>query len=165
MPGDIIVPASTVAGALRLRPDQLHYELDGDALQWLKTLPEAVEDGDKLYVVIHEDQEKPYYIMQIQEDGTHSLLWRTDHLGEDTYTALRRMRFIPINKRLDEIERQEEKDALDQAEAEREDLYERIGGPMYHMLHRYGFSHGGKAMNAPLRNPTARRARAHGQKP
>lgn len=160
MPGDIHVPASAVAGVLRLRPDQLRYELDGATLQWLKTLPEAVEDGDKLFVVIHEDQEKPFYIMQTHDDGAISLLWRTDHLGEDTYTALRRMRQIPLSKRLDEIERQEEKDELARKQEERDELYERIGGPMYHMLHRYGFAHGGKHTNAPLRNPTARRARA-----
>jgi len=160
MPGDIHVPASTVAGVLRLRPDQLKYELDGDTLQWLKTLPEAVEGGDKLHVVIHEDHEKPFHIIQQDETGALSLLWRTDHLGEDTYTALRRMQYIPLSKRLDEIERQEEIDAAKAKEEEMAELYERIGGPMYHMLHRYGFAHGGKASNAPLRNPTARRARA-----
>lgn len=160
MPGDIEVPASTVAGVLRLRPDQLRYNLDGATLQWLKTLPEAVEDGDKLFVVIHEDQEKPFYIMQTQDDGAVSLLWRTDHLGEDTYTALRRMRFIPLSKRLDEIERQEEIDAAQAKQDEQDEMYERIGGPMYHMLHRYGFAHGGKHVSAPLRNATARRARA-----
>jgi len=160
MPGDVAIPASVVAGVLRLRPDQLNYNLDGDTLAWLEKLPEAVEDGDKLFVVLHEDQEKPFYIMQTQDDGQVSLLWRTDHLGEDTYTALRRMRFIPLSKRLDEIERQEAKDEAAAKEAEMEELYERIGGPMYHMLHRYGFAHGGKAVNAPLRNPTAKRARA-----
>ena len=93
-------------------------------------------------------------------DGAISLLWRTDHLGEDTYTALRRMRHVPLSKRLDAIEREEEKDALAKKEQEREELYERIGGPMYHMLHRYGFAHGDRHTNAPLRNPTARRARS-----
>lgn len=161
MPG-LITPSSVVTN-LRLRPDQVNWDLDGNTVQWLKTLPEAVEDGDKLFVVLHENAEKPFVIMQTEDDGSASILWRTDHLGEDTYTALRRMRFIPLSKRLDEIERQEAKDAETAREEEKADLYERIGGPMYHMLHRYGFAHGGKHTNAPLRNPTARRARAHGQ--
>lgn len=151
MPGDLAIPASTVAGVLRLSPDQLTYNLDGDTLQWLKTLPEAVEGGDRLHVVIHEDNPKPFHILQTHDDGNISLLWRTDHLGEDTYTAIRRMSFIPISKRLDEIEKQEAKDEAHAKEQEMGELYERIGGPMYRMLHRYGFAHGRSENYAPRR--------------
>lgn len=135
---------------LHLRPDQIRWELDSDTVQWLEHLPGAVEDGDRLFVVIHEDHEKPFCIMEAADDGTAMLVWRTDHLGEDTYTNLRRMRHVPLHKRLDEIEKQEEKDAAAKKQDELDDLWERIGGPMYHDLHRYGFAHGAKSTNGAL---------------
>jgi hypothetical protein len=158
MPGDVAVPASVVAGVLRLRPDQLQYNLDGETLRWLENLPTAVEDGDKLFVVIHEDQPTPFYIMQTHDDGAISLLWRSDHLGEDTYTALRRMRNVPLSKRLDEFEKEEAKHLADQKQERADELYETLGGPMYRELHRNGFAHG-RAESYRRAGPKVERAR------
>jgi hypothetical protein len=152
----LIIPASARPSNLHLAPHQVRFELDGETLHWLEHLPEEVQDGDRLFVVIHEDHPEPFVVMEHADDGTDMFVLRTDRLDAKTYETLRRARFIPLHKRLAAFEKEEAKHQADQKQHELDELYERIGGPMYRELHRNGFAHG-RAESFPKRGPKAKK--------
>lgn len=156
----LVIPGMARPSNLHLSPEQVKsVELDADAYDWMKRLPEEVIGGERLFVVIHEDHPRPYVIMEHADDGSDMFVLRTDHLGADTLETLRRAVKIPLHQRLAEFEKAEAKAEQERQEAEHADLYERIGGPLYRDLHRYGFAHGRAESFRPM-NATARRSRA-----
>lgn len=160
----LTIPGTNAPTNLHLSPDQIHWQLDGDTIEWLKHLPEEVERGEKLYVLIHKDQPEPYIIMEADcpdpETGRYvdMFVTRTDHLGADTYTRIRRARQVPLLKRLEWLEKENAEFEAKEKERIKDELYENLGGDLYRLMHRTGFAHG-RAESYPLAGPAYRRSR------
>lgn len=162
----LTIPGTGAPTNLHLSPDQVNWQLDGDTVEWLRHLPEEVERGEKLYVLYHKDQPEPWVIMESDcidpDTGRYvdMFVMRTDHLGSDTYLRLRRARKVPLIKRLEWAER--ENDEFERKERERlqEEMYETIGGPMLRHLERCGFLKGPRAENYPLGGPAYQRSKS-----
>jgi hypothetical protein len=146
----LTLPGSNRPTNLHLTPDQINWQLDGDTVEWLRQLPLEVERGEKLYVLYHKDHPKPWVIMEADvwdpelDNGrggyVDMFVLRTDHLSSETYTRLRRARQIPLLKRLEWAERENEQYEKSVREQELEQLYYTLGEPMQRELIRNGFT-------------------------
>lgn len=161
----LILPGTNRPTNLHLTPDQMRWELDGDTLAWLKNLPLEVEGGDRLYVLIQEQNREPFIIMEKdirQDDGTYrdQFVLRTDRLDRRTYDRLRRARQIPLMKRLEWAQQENERYEAQHREEEMDELYETLGGPMLRELDRASFLGAPRGESYPKRGPAHRRATA-----
>lgn len=159
----LAIPGSARPTNLHLTPEQIHWDLDADTLHWLEHLPDAVEGGDRLFVLIHKDHDEPFVIVEHADDGSDMFVMRTAHLDERTYERLRYMRQVPLDKRIERLDRIAADWEREDMENRTEEMYERFGGDMRWQLYRDGFIDS-PGVSMPLRNPTAKRHRAEGRK-
>lgn len=162
----LTIPGTHAPTNLHLTPDQINWQLDGDTVEWLRHLPEEVERGEKLYVLYHKGQPEPYVIMEADcldhDSGRYvdMFVMRTDHLGSDTYLRLRRARKVPLLKRLEWAEKENQAHEMAEKQRLKEEMYETLGGPMLRELDRNGFLPGPRGTSYPKRGPAHRRATA-----
>jgi hypothetical protein len=88
---------------------------------------------------------KPYAIMETSDDGVERLVCKVRELDERVLTELRRMIAIPFAKRFEELEKIEAAAKAAEEERQFEELYERMGGPMWKELEKCGFIDGPRA--------------------
>lgn len=89
---------------------------------------EATENGKVMWIV-----------MEHCEDGVDRLVFRTPHLDARVIAKLQELFTVDLHTRLDMIEKDEYKLEAARKEAELDDLYERIGAPMWTDLEKNGF--------------------------
>lgn len=161
----LLIPGSSAPSNLHLRPDQVKIPLEGSVYEFCQRLREEVTDGDKLFIVIHEGNPKPFVIMERVDFGPDPgdrYVMRTAELDQRLITHLQRIRHIPLTARLAEAERVNAAYEKAHREAEQDEYYERVGGPMLRELDRNGFVAGGRGVSYPKRGPRAKRRTAAG---
>ena len=83
--------------------------------------------------------EYPYVIIERCIDGIDRVVMKAKVLDGRVLDHLRRLMSQPLSERLAEIERNERKFEQDEHERMHEDLFERVGLPMWHRLEKDGF--------------------------
>ena len=163
----LTLPGTNRITNLHLTPDQINWQIDGDTRAWLEQLPREVERGEKLYVLIHKDHPQPFTIMEADvwdpeaQSYVDMFVMRTDHLGSDTYTRLRRARQIPLLKRLEWAEKENEKYEEDYHQQELDQLYYTLGEPMQRLMQKTGFTASGVGSKSyPIVNKKRRQEKA-----
>jgi hypothetical protein len=80
-----------------------------------------------------------YIVMERMRNGSDGLVTRTNALDQRLVDHLRYILKVPISERLALLEKQEYIAEADRKEAEFEELYERLGRPMWSQLEHDGF--------------------------
>lgn len=136
MPG-IILPGSTRPSNLRVDPDLISAHIEGDLYRICDRI--KAEFGNRLFVVMHKDHPKPYVIMERADDGIERFVLRTDVLDGRVVDRLQYLLKVPLDKRLAEFEKLEDKHEAEKKEEELEELYENLGRPMRRQFYKDGF--------------------------
>lgn len=114
----------------------------------------------ELFVVMHTLGDSSYYtVMERCKDGVDRVtIPRVHELDGRVIERIRYYLGVPLEQRFAEFEKEEARAAEARKQAELDELYERMGGPMWAQLERDGFIQRPKSF--AKRNATARRHRA-----
>lgn len=106
----------------------------------LYNICERLKEYDpNLFIVFHPEDEYPYVIMEHTTRGTEAFVYKTKELDARVFDRLNYMQRVPLQERLKVIEAEERAWELAWKEQELEDLYERVGRPMWTELDKTGF--------------------------
>lgn len=119
---------------------------------------ERVKELDpNLYIVEQENLDggsHQYVIMEhVPKLNRDEIVFKTPYLDQRILDKLDEIRALPFAERADAAIREAEKYAKDAKEHASEELYERMGAPMYNQLHRDGFASGGRNKSFPIVRP------------
>ena len=139
-----------MASALTLpdgvRPSNLHLPagatatfIDGDLYDICARMREL---DPNLYAVLleHGGTGYSYAIMERCADGVERLIFKVRELDNRVIDKLREIMAIPLEHRYRELEKREYKLEEERRERELDELYERMGAPMWGLMERTGFS-------------------------
>lgn len=134
----LVVPATARPANLHLRPGTKAELVDGDLYDVCKRIGEVDE---RLFILLLDDGDAyAYAIMERCPDGWDRLVFKVKQLDGRVIERLRGLMAVPLNERLKTLEAEEHR-LKEEAEQEAfEELYERLGGPMWTELERTGFS-------------------------
>lgn len=94
-----------------------------------------------LYVLeLSEGDKYAYNIMETAKDGTEMLVLQVKELDGRVLDRLRYLMAVPLQQRLAILDAEGRKYEADAKEAELEELYETLGGPMAAQLYHDGFT-------------------------
>ena len=137
------------------RPNNLRFQgvahvVESDVYNICERIREVDPD---LFIVVADPPRpdgKNFIVMEIDQSGAESLVSRYEELDARIIEDVERMRKIPLPQRLEQLEKDNTK--FERAEQERmeEELYERLGGPMWHQLEHDGFIDS-RGVSAPKR--------------
>jgi len=137
------------------RPNNLRFQgvahvVESDVYNICERIREVDPD---LFIVVADPPRpdgKNFIVMEIDQSGAESLVSRYEELDARIIEDVERMRKIPLPQRLEQLEKDNKK--FERAEQERmeEELYERLGGPMWHQLEHDGFIDS-RGVSAPKR--------------
>ncbi len=99
-----------------------------------------------------------FIIAEVGSDGDLREVMPVRELDGRLIERLRYLASVPATQRMQEIQRQLDKDRADREAEEAARLYDTIGGPMRSAIFRAGFSHQPDPVSRPLLNATAKRA-------
>ena len=160
----LILPGSAKPSNLHLAPHQVSMHVEGDVFNICERIRTEVPDGDRLFVVMHEEHPKPYVVMEKCDDGTERFVYRTDSLDARLLEKLRYFVNVPFEKRFEQAEKEEAKARAEFHEQELDDLWNGMGERMHHQLERDDFIDGrGKSLPLSLTD-TGRRHRREARK-
>lgn len=133
----LILPTGAAPTNLRLRSSVTTTFVENDVYDICKRMREV---SDRLYAVqLEEGGRHAFAIMEHCDDGVERLVFKTKELDARVIEKLQRLMSMPFDVRVRECEKAEyEADAL-RKENELEDLYERVGRPMWTELERCNF--------------------------
>ncbi|MGZ6852643.1 MAG: hypothetical protein ACXVGB_00665 [Mycobacteriaceae bacterium] len=98
------------------------------------------EVSSRLYAIEAEEHGRvAWIIMEHCEDGVDRLVFRTPHFDGRVIAKLKYLMSVDLHTRLDIIEREEYRFEEARKEAELDELYEKIGRPMWTDLEKTGF--------------------------
>ena len=147
------------------RPDNIRGRFGTYVTSDVFHIAERLQELDKRLYVTALDEPIDFHghkynftISEMCGDGVERLVMRTEHLDARVVQACERMLRVPLDKRLDELEKVEDKWAAEEKDRQLEELYERMGGDMWIQLERCGFID--RQQSFAKRNPTARRHRS-----
>lgn len=102
---------------------------------------ELAEEFPNVYIVLAEDFDgnHAFHIMERADDGVDYLCFKVDELDKRVVDRLKRIANIPFAERYAAAEKEEQEAKAAADEAASEELYERMGGPMYTQLAKDGF--------------------------
>lgn len=123
---------------LHLPPEAEAIPVDSDLYEICERIKEISRD---LYILltIYPDGGQTYVIMEKCKDGVDRLCYRVKELDGRVLDKLRWMLHMPLDERLAKLEAEEYKIEEERIDQEHEELYERVGGPMWHDLEKCGF--------------------------
>jgi hypothetical protein len=142
---DIVLPSGAAPSNLALPNDTRTRMIGSDMFDICKRIADV---SPNLYVVVHEKPDGSllhYSIMEKCADGVQRLALNVgpgksiDALDGRVIERLKYMLHVPLSKRLDAIEKMEDKDKADEKERSLEELYEKIGRRMHWQLEHDGF--------------------------
>lgn len=110
--------------------------VEGDVYNICERLKEY---NPSLFIVFHPEDDHPYVIMERTERGSEEFVYKTKELDARIFDRLDYIQRVPLSKRLDIIEAEEKAWELAWKEQELDDLYERVGRPMWTELDKTGF--------------------------
>lgn len=102
---------------------------------------ELAEEFPNVYVVLSEDFDgnHGFHVMERGDDGVDYLCFKVDELDKRVVQRLKRIAHIPFEERFAAAEKEEQAAKIAADQAASEELYERMGGPMYTQLGKDGF--------------------------
>lgn len=111
--------------------------VDGDLYNICMRVKQISDD----LTVIPLEGEGPYRFAIAEDcaDGSTRLVFRVPELDNRTIERLQYLMSIPIDKRNEEIQKQIDRDEAARKEEELDELYERVGAPMWGELEKSGF--------------------------
>jgi len=130
----------TIAG----RPTNLHLP---DATQTtlvdsdLYHICDRIAEIDPRLFIVHlaHGEKDAFAIMERCEDGVDRLVFKVAELDARVVDRLREIQAIPFEKRFEELEKREMETNRKRNEEAMDELYERLGGPMYTQLAKDNF--------------------------
>lgn len=133
----IVIPGSAAPNNLHLSDKVKTAVVEAD----MYNICERIKEISPRLFIIHatDGPEDQFIIMENCEDGVERLVYKTKELDARVVEKLQWMRHVPLEQRVREIEADLEKYEAEEAEKSSEDLYERMGGPMWSELDRTGF--------------------------
>lgn len=158
MPGSLVLPHTIKPHNLSLPADAKATPLDSDLYNICERIAEI---SPRLRVVLLEHAATDTYayaIMEDCDDGECRLVFKCKELDGRVIAKLQRMMSIPFAQRFAEAEAECFKFEQEEHEKSMEELYEKIGGPMWAELEKCGFID--RPVSYAKRNRAARRARA-----
>lgn len=148
MPATLTLPNGTRPSNLHLSAEMRHAYVDGD----LYNICERIKEIDpRLYIVdLHKSDQFVYAIMEGEcQDGFDHVIFKVRELDDRVLKRLRYLMALPLKVRLAIAEKEEHVFAEQAREAEMEELYERIGRPMWTDMDKCGFIPGGRGVSYP----------------
>jgi hypothetical protein len=133
----VIIPGSS-------RPSNLHFH-DGVTVRMVdsdvyRICDRVKEISDRLFIVVASEGAKhAFIIMEHCDDGVDRRVYRTNELDGRVIEKLRKMMHMPLDERVRVLEKEEAANEAARKEAEFEELYERLGGPLRYQLWHDGF--------------------------
>ena len=139
------------------RPSNLHFAadvavkmVDSDVYNICDRIREI---SDRLYIVVaSRPDEYCFVIMESCDDGVDRMVYKLKELDGRVIERLREMMAVPLGERLRRLEIEEHKFNEERREEDLEELYERLGRPMWTELERCGFIDG-RGVSYPKRGP------------
>lgn len=127
MPSNMIVP-----------PELRGVHVEGDVYDICARIREI---SAKLYVIplLNDPNGHRYVIVEKCADGVDRTVVKVHELDQRVVAHLQKLMAQPLSERLAEIERTERRLEAQEKENQLDDLYERIGRPMWTDLERCGF--------------------------
>lgn len=153
---DLVLPTGAAPSNLVLPNDTRTRMIDSDMYGICKRVAEV---SRKLYIVVHEKPDGTllhYSIMENCDDGVQRLALNVgpgrpiDALDARVIERLEWMIHVPLDKRVDEMEKMEAADKEAEKERSLEELYEKMGRQMHFQLERDGFI-SGRGISTPKR--------------
>lgn len=137
MATDLVLPHGTRPSNLHLPAGATATLVDGDVY----AICERVREVDPaLKVILLEGGGKyTYAIVETAKNGEEMLVFRVKELDARVIEKLQRMMSLPLSERLKQLEKEEYKFEADELEKQHNELYEKIGAPMWGDLERCGF--------------------------
>lgn len=122
---------------MQLPPGSSQNYVSGDVYD----ICERIKELDRnLRVVPLPSEHFPFGIALIEDDGTERLIFRAKVLDDRVIKRVRYIMGVPFEQRLAVIDKEIHRDEVEEKERQLEDLYDRMGGEMWHQLERCGFS-------------------------
>lgn len=137
MATDLILPQGLRPSNLHLRPSVRVRHIDSD----LYDICERIKHIDEsLYIVeMAEGSKHAFAIMEDCRDGQQRLVFKVHVLDARVLHKLQEIMAKPLHERIAELDAVHHRIEEQERENELEDLYERIGRPMWTELERCGF--------------------------
>lgn len=118
------------------------FVVEQDLYDICSRIRQEVDGGERLFVVLHEPPTgAPYFtIMERGDDGVERVaIPRIDELDGRVIERLQYILRVPLSQRIDEFEKAEAIAEAKRKENEADELYERLGRPMWGQLEHDGF--------------------------
>ncbi len=134
----IVVPGTAAPSNLHLSPDVQACVVESDMYDICERIKEI---SPRLYIIdLRDDKHNhKYAVMEDCKDGQQRLVARYAELDARILENLRYMAKVPLAERVRILEKENEDFERASREANFEELYERLGGPMYNQLEHDGF--------------------------
>lgn len=137
MPSSLILPDSVRPTNLHLRESVQMRMVEGDVYDIANRVKGV--DPSLFIVQLEEGGDCAWAVMEHCADGVERLVFRTDALDARVVEKLRYLMARPLHERLAEAEEIEHKFAEAEKERDLDELYERMGRPMWTQLEHDGF--------------------------
>lgn len=133
----VVIPATSRPSNLHLPPGVKLETIESDVFGICDQIREI---SDRLFIVVmHQGSQHACAIMERCDDNVDRLIFRVKQLDGRVVKRLRRMMGMSFEDRYKEAEREEFRMKEQEEEAAFEELYERMGAPMWSQLDRDGF--------------------------
>lgn len=137
MASDLMLPSGLAPSNLHLRPGVNARYVENDIFDIAKRV-RAVDES--LHIIeLEEDGRVVYAIMEHGRDGIERLVFRVSELDGRVVERLRYLMAMPLHERLDKLEEEELRANASKHEDDMDELYERVGRPMWTELEKCGF--------------------------
>lgn len=135
---DLVVPGSAAPPNLHLSDDVRAVMVEGDLYDICTRIAEI---DPSLYILQLTDDAHncQFAVMERCSDGVDRLVSKHQKLDQRILAKMMEFKAIPFEDRFDAICAEIDKEEEARREAESEEFYERMGGPMYSELARTGF--------------------------
>jgi len=138
MSSDLVIPGNAAPNNLRLPDGTKAVMVESD----MYDICNRVKDiSPNLFIVfLQNGDDYQYAIMEDCKDGMERLVYKVRELDGRVIEKLQYLMKVPLNDRLEQLEKEEHKLKHDAKEDELNELYERMGAPMQHQLIKDGFA-------------------------
>lgn len=134
----VVIPGTSRPSNLHLADGVQIETLDSDVLG---VCDQVSEISDRLFLVVLRQEDKyAVAIMEHCDDGVDRLVFKVRNLDGRVLKRIRRMIGMPLKERIAKAEKDEHRMQEEAKEEKFEELWDRLGGPMYRQLHHDGFS-------------------------
>jgi hypothetical protein len=141
MPSKLMLPAGAVPSNLHFPEDVDVQFVDSDMYGISERVSEISPDIHiwKLARETPEGAEFGYTLTESCVDGVERLIFKVKELDARVVNRLKELFSVPLEERIEKLERENWRFEQDQKEQEFEELYEKLGRPMWTQMEHDGF--------------------------